>query len=114
MSEAIAIEPLHRNEIVPLLNRNSHLIFGMTYQKADGTLRKATCRLHVQNPSHCQAPGEGTREGESAFHALRVNNNIKYFDMTVDGDGGKGGYRTAKIERIETVSIGGHYYKVID
>ena len=38
MSEAIAIEPLHRNEIVPLLNRNSHLIFGMTYQKADGTL----------------------------------------------------------------------------
>ena len=113
MSEHI-METIRRNEIVPLLNRNSHLIFGMTYLKADGTYRKATCRLHVQNPSHCQAPGEGTREGESAFHALRVNGNIKYFDMTVDGDGGKGGYRTAKIERIETVSIGGHYYKVID
>lgn len=113
MSEFI-METIHRNEIVPRLNLNPNQIFAMTYKKADGTLRKATCRLHVQNPSHCQAPGEGIREGESAFHALRVNNNIKYFDMTVDGDGGKGGYRTAKIERIETVSIGGHYYKVID
>lgn len=113
MSEAI-METIHRNEIVPRLNLTPNQIFGMTYIKADGTLRKATCRLHVQNPSHCQAPGEGIREGESAFHALRVNNNIKYFDLTVDGDGGKGGYRTAKLERIETVSIGGHYYKVID
>lgn len=113
MSEAI-METIKRTEIVPRLNLTPNQIFGMTYKKADGTLRKATCRLHVQNPSHCQAPGEGIREGESAFHALRVNNNIKYFDLTVDGDGGKGGYRTAKIERIETVSIGGHYYKVID
>ena len=113
MSEFI-METIKRTEIVPRLNLMPNQIFGMTYKKADGTLRKATCRLHVQNPSHCQAPGEGIREGESAFHALRVNNNIKYFDLTVDGDGGKGGYRTAKIERIETVSIGGHYYKVID
>ena len=113
MSEAI-METIKRTEIVPRLNLTPNQIFGMTYIKADGTLRKATCRLHVQNPSHCQAPGEGSREGESAFHALRVNNNIKYFDLTVDGDGGKGGYRTAKLERIETVSIGGHYYKVID
>lgn len=113
MSETI-METIKRTEIVPRLNLTPNQIFGMTYKKADGTLRKATCRLHVQNPSHCQAPGEGIREGESAFHALRVNNNIKYFDLTVDGDGGKGGYRTAKIERIETVSIGGHYYKVID
>lgn len=113
MSEHI-METIRRNEIVPRLNLMPNQIFGMTYIKADGTLRKATCRLHVQNPSHCQAPGEGIREGESAFHALRVNNNIKYFDLTVDGDGGKGGYRTAKLERIETVSIGGHYYKVID
>lgn len=113
MSEAI-METIKRTEIVPLLNLTPNQIFGMTYIKADGTLRKATCRLHVQNPSHCQAPGEGSREGESAFHALRVNGNIKYFDLTVDGDGGKGGYRTAKLERIETVSIGGHYYKVVD
>ena len=113
MSETI-METIKRTEIVPRLNLTPNQIFGMTYIKADGTLRKATCRLHVQNPSHCQAPGEGIREGESAFHALWVNGNIKYFDMTVDGDGGKGGYRTAKIERIETVSIGGHYYKVID
>ena len=110
----IVMETIKRTEIVPRLNLNPNQIFGMTYIKADGTLRKATCRLHVQNPSHCQAPGEGIREGESAFHALRVNNNIKYFDLTVDGDGGKGGYRTAKLERIETVSIGGHYYKVVD
>lgn len=113
MSEII-METIRRNEIIPRLNLTPNQIFGMTYIKADGTLRKATCRLHVQNPSHCQAPGEGIREGESAFHALRVNNNIKYFDLTVEGSGGKGGYRTAKLERIETVSIGGHYYKVID
>ena len=113
MSETI-METIKRTEIVPRLNLTPNQIFGMTYIKADGTLRKATCRLHVQNPSHCQAPGEGIREGESAFHALRVNNNIKYFDLTVQNETGKGGYRTAKLERIETVSIGGHYYKVID
>ena len=116
MSEAIAaMETIRRSEIVPRINLTPNLIFGMTYKKLDGSLRKATCRLHVQNPTHCQAPGEGIHEGESAFHALRVNGNIKYFDLTVEGkDGGKGGYRTAKLERIETVSIDGHYYKVVD
>ena len=105
---------INRNEILNTINQAPNQIFAMTYIKADGTLRKATCRLHVQNPTHCQKPGEGLYQGETFEHALKVNNNIKYFDLGVDGNGGKGGFRTAKIDRIQTVTVCGVQYTVID
>ena len=77
------INTIKRNEIVNTINTNPNRIFGMTYIKADGTLRTASCKLHVSNPTHCQKPGTGLYQGESFKHALEVNNNIKYFDMNV-------------------------------
>ena len=114
MSEAI-MSTIRRNEIIPLINQNPNYIFAMTYLKKDGSLREARCRLHVTHPKHSTAPGEGIREGESFRHALEVNNNIKYFDLTVEGkDGnGKGDYRTANLDRIETVTVNGKTYKVV-
>lgn len=114
MTQTLSNNTIRRNEIVNKINEVPNLIFAMTYIKADGTLRKATCRLHVSNPTHCQKPGEGLYAGESFKHALEVNNNIKYFDLGVEGDGGKGGFRTAKIDRIQTVTINGQQYDVID
>lgn len=115
MTQTIETTTIRRSEIIPFIEKNApNNIFGMVYIKANGEERTASCRLHVQNPTHCQAPGTGTRAGESFDHALKVNGNIKYFDLNVEGDDGKGGYRTAKLERIQTVTIMGHTYHVID
>lgn len=108
------IETIKRDQILDTINRNPNHIFAMTYIKADGSLREATCRLHVQNPQHTLKPGTGLYAGESFEHAYNVNGNIKYFDMGVEGDGGKGGFRTAKIARIQTVTVDGHTYHVVD
>ena len=111
---------IHRADVYNKLNENRNQIFSMLYQKANGEMRKATCRLHVSNPKHCQAPGAGQFIGESAREALEIHNNIKYFDLGVEGvptasqTPGKGGYRTAKIDRIHEITVSGVTYEVID
>lgn len=111
---------LKRNEIISKLNENSNSFFSMTYVKADGSLRNATGRLHVQNPKHTLVPGTGLYIGESAEDVLKNHNNIKYFDCTVDGrprngqEFGKGDYRTAKIDRIKKIKISGITYEIVD
>lgn len=105
-----------RAEVYALINTNPTHIFGMVYKKADGSIRTATCKLHVTNPTYCLKPGTGSFIGESAEHALTVNNNIKYFDMGIKDENGKrtGGYRTAKIDNIISVTVNGVTYAVID
>lgn len=105
---------INRNSVAELIYSAENKFFGMTYIKADGSLRNAVCRLHVSNPTHCQKPGEGKYKGQSAEEALKKNNNIKYFDVTVENETGKGAFRTAKIDRIQTVTVNGEKYEVID
>ena len=114
------MKTMKRSEIYDKLNANPYQFFGMTYIKANGDVRKATCRLHVQNPKHTQAPGTGQRTGQSAEDAYVDHNNLKYFDVTVEGKPGvgqtpgKGGYRTAKIDRIVEIRIGGEQYTIVN
>jgi hypothetical protein len=111
---------IKRNEIYAKINEVPNGFFGMTYIKADGSVREATGRLHVKNPKHTLVPGTGAYLGESAQEALENHNNIKYFDCGVDGNPrhgqefGKGDYRTAKIDRITRIRIKGVEYEVID
>ena len=105
------METIKRSEVYSVLQKNANLIFGMEYIKADGSLRKATCRLHVNDPKYANKPNGNGLTAESAYQEY---NNIKYFDCNVEGNGGKGGYRTAKIDRIQKLKIKGVEYKVID
>lgn len=111
---------LKRADIYNTINKNANSFFWIKYIKADGTIREATGRLHVQQPKHTLVPGTGEFIGESASEALKFHNNIKYFDCTVDGkprngqEFGKGDYRTAKIDRILEIKTGGIHYQIID
>lgn len=114
------MKTMKRSEIYNTLNANPYKFFGMTYIKANGEVRKATGLLRVKTPKHTQAPGTGQRIGQSAKEALEDHNNIKYFDVTVDGNPGegqtpgKGGYRTAKIDRITELRINGEQYTIVN
>ena len=114
------MKTIKRSEIVNRIESTPNNFFSMTYVKADGSLRSATGRLHVAKPKHTLVPGTGKFIGMSAETALAVHNNIKYFDCNIDGNPrkgqtpGKGDFRTAKIENIQTVRIDGVDYKVID
>lgn len=102
------------------LNESPNGFFSMVYIKADGSIRKATGRLHVSNPKHTLVPGTGKYIGESAQDAYIKHNNLKYFDCTVDGNPrngqtfGKGDFRTAKIERIKEMTINKVNYIIVD
>lgn len=102
---------IKRNEIYSKLVNNGNLIFSIEYIKADGSLRKANCRLGVDNPKFAPKPNGNGMDGKTAY---AIYNNIKYFDLGVEGNGGKGGYRTAKIDRIQKIKLGGVEYTVID
>ncbi len=116
----ITMENLKRTKIYNTINSNRNGFFWMKYIKADGTIREATGRLHVSNPKHTLVPGTGEFLGQSASDALKLHNNIKYFDCTVDGNPrngqefGKGDYRTAKIDRIIELKCNGIHYQIID
>lgn len=109
-----------RSMIVEKLNENPNQIFSMVYVKKNGEVRKATGRLHVSNPKHTLVPGTGLYIGQSAADALKIHNNLKYFDCGVDGNPrvgqipGKGDFRIAKIVSIKEITINGVHYDVID
>lgn len=97
---------IKRDEIYNCVDGNK--IFSMIYYKANGEVRTARCRLHVENPKYCQKPGTGKYIGESAAEALKNHNNIKYYDLD------KLCYRTAKIDRIISIRACGKRYFVED
>lgn len=106
---------IHRNEIMSLLNARPTAIFGLEYIKADGTLRRASCKLHVENPNHGTKPGQGLYKGESAKEALANHGNLKYYDMGKQNpDGTQGAFRTAKMSRIQRLVFDKVSYMVID
>lgn len=108
------VRTIKGSQVVDLLNTRPTSIFGMVYRKQDGTLRTASGRLHVTNPSHGTKPGQGIRIGQSAEEALEQG-NLKYYDMgKKNPDGTQGAYRTAKISRIERLTFGGLVYRVED
>ena len=105
---------LQRKFIMEKLNENPNGFFSMVYVKADGSIRHAVGRLHVSNPSHALKPGTGKFIGESAEDAYKNHNNLKYFDCNFESDSGRGAYRTAKIDRIQEMTIDKVHYTIVD
>ena len=104
---------LKRAEIFSKLNEHPTETFGLTYLKLDGTVRSASARLHVQNPTHGTKPGQGTRKGRSAKEAAAAG-DLLYFDMTKVTPDGRGAFRTAKLDRVLKIVAHGVEYLVED
>ena len=99
---------MKRNEIVEFVRSipNGRFI-GMEWIKADGSLRKGQVAFGVKNPKNVTAPGQGERKGVSFKEALE-NGVLKFFEANAENkDGTKGGYRSARLERIVSITYNG-------
>ena len=88
--------------LAPLSENHRH--FTVTFQKADGSLREATCMMGVKK--HL-AGGEKTYNGKS-----NDAGNVGIWERIRDEKGRfmKGQYRSFKKERIISVKVGGVKY----
>ena len=84
-------------------------MIGITWVKADGSLRKGSCMFGVSHPQHSTVPGDGVRKGVSFKEAVE-NGVLKFFDVNaVNRAGTKGDYRSARIDRIVKINYGGEH-----
>ena len=74
-----------------VVDLTSGKFFGVTFVKADGTLRDMTCRLGV----HKHATGKGLK------YNARERGNVIVWDTSVKG------YRTIKLDRVVSLRFGG-------
>lgn len=89
-------------------------MIGITWVKADGSIRTGSCMFGVTNPSHVTAPGQGVRKGVDFKEALDKG-TLKFFDATAENaDGTKGGYRCAKLNRITKIVYNGETHIIED
>ena len=99
---------MKRSEIVEFVRSvpNGRFI-GMEWIKSDGSLRKGQVAFGVKNPAHVTPPDKGERKGVSFKEALD-NGVLKFFEANAENkDGTKGGYRSARIERIVAITYNG-------
>jgi hypothetical protein len=80
-----------KNLFQSVLQATKGRFFGVTFIKADGTLRKMTCRLGV----HKHATGRGLKYNPAE------RGNVIVWDTSVKG------YRTIKLDRLVSLRFGG-------
>ena len=86
-----------------MIRNSSGKVFGVTFVKKDGTIRKMTARLNVRR----------NIKGVGMNYNPRELGLITAFDMGIKEDGEiRGGYRMININTLMTLSIGGNDYKV--
>lgn len=84
-------------------------IIGIEWVKSDGSIRKGACMFGVRRPHNSTVPGEGVRKGVSFSEAVE-NGVLKFYDITAKNrNGGLGDYRSAKLNRILSVTYKGRY-----
>ena len=101
---------MHSSEIANFVRSipNGRMV-GITWVKADGSLRTGACMFGVKHPTNVTAPGQGSRKGLDFQDALNQG-VLKFFDATVTNNNGtKGGYRSARIERIVKINYEGEH-----
>ena len=105
---------LKRSEIATFIRTIPHGKFvGIEFVKADGTERSAQVCFGVRNPHNVTKPGEGIRKGVS-FNEAISNGTLKFFEANVvNPNGTKGGYRSAKIDRIKSITYK-EKYNIVD
>jgi hypothetical protein len=106
---------MHSSEIATFVRSipNGRMV-GITWVKADGSIRTGSCMFGVKKPSHVTVPGKGVRKGVDFKEALEKG-TLKFFDATADNDDGtKGGYRSAKLNRITKIVYDGETHIIDD
>ena len=101
---------MRRNEIVDFVRSipNGRMI-GIEWVKADGSIRRGSVCFGVKNPTHVTAPGKGQWKGVDFKEALDKG-VLKFFDVNAENhDGTKGGYRSARLERITKITYEGEH-----
>ena len=104
-----------RDEIVSFVRNvpNGRMI-GIEWIKADGSVRKGSCCFGVQHPTHVTAPGQGIRQGVGFNEAVQ-NCVLKFFDVNAEAkNGGKGAYRSARLDRIISLAYDGKRHIIED
>jgi len=85
-------------------------IVGVTFQKADGSIRTMSARMGVYNPKNAPAPqGIVDRVEQDS-----IANTLTVYDMNADKKDNvhKGGYRRFRFDRLLSVRYQGKTYKV--
>jgi len=86
-----------------LIRNSSGKVFGVTFEKTNGEIRKMTARMNVKRG----IKGVGMSYNPSDLGYVTA------WDMGVKEDGEvKGGYRTININKLITLKINGNQYKV--
>ena len=103
-----------RNIIEELHNNFRGKFFGISFLKADGSLRNSSIQFGVFNPQSSLPPGTGKYIGENFFEAL-AEGRIKFYDPNkINEKGGRGAYRQCRIDRLISLTVDGIKYEVID
>lgn len=101
---------MHSSEIVDFVKSiPKGRMVGITWVKADGSLRKGSVCFGVKHPTNATPPGGGVRSGLSFDDAVSQG-VLKFFDVNaVNKNGTKGDYRSAKLNRILKITYGGEH-----
>jgi hypothetical protein len=101
---------MHSSQIVEFVrNIPNGRIIGITWVKADGSVRSGKCSFGVKNPSNSTPPGQGIRKGVD-FKESVAKGVLKFFDTTATNRNGTlGDYRSARLDRIIKISYNGEH-----
>lgn len=103
-----------RGIIEELHNNFSGKFFGISFLKADGSLRNSSIQFGVFNPQSSLPPGTGKYVGENFFEAL-AEGRIKFYDPNkINEKGGRGAYRQCRIDRLISLTIDGIRFEIED
>jgi hypothetical protein len=96
-----------------LINKTGNRIFGVTFTKKNGEIRKMTARLHVRHPKHSPAPfGYNDRaEQDRRTETVTVYDMNKVIGHTQDGKPLKGAYRCFKAANVKELKVNGEVYR---
>ena len=102
---------MKRSEIVEFVKSiPKGRMVGIEWVKADGSIRRGSVCFGVKHPSGATVPGKGVRSGVSFNDAIEHNGVLKFFDVNAENhDGTKGGYRSARLERITKITYEGEH-----
>lgn len=98
-----------REQIRDIVNRSGHNIFGVTFQKADGSIRNMTARIHVRHPKHAAQP-QGIVDRAAQDEAAGT---VTVFDMNKHAPKHRGDWRRFRIDSVIELRVKGQRYRPI-
>lgn len=94
-------------EVRKTIEKAGHNIFGVTFIKADGSVRRMTARLHVAKPKNQPHPqGIVDRAAQDA-----ESGTMTVYDMNCRENGKQGAYRRFRLDMVKEVQISGEKFR---